>query len=119
DGLPHRAILQKLQPSNTPSPHDSTTTVLPYTLSEMNLSNWKNGGSDDWRRQNRINEFLKSSASATPGLSASIRTTPRPTAPIKGQHRTAAGPTASLARISPRPSETIRANPSQSEPAKG
>ena len=40
DGLPYRAILETLQrPGASP---------LPYTISEMNLSNWKNGGYQDW-----------------------------------------------------------------------
>jgi len=41
DGLPYRAILDRL-------PH-STAPPLHYSLSEMNLSNWKNGGFQDWR----------------------------------------------------------------------
>ena len=38
DGVPYRAILDKLQ----------RTGCLPYPLSEMNLSNWFHGGYRDW-----------------------------------------------------------------------
>jgi hypothetical protein len=40
DGLPYRAIIQKLRDQ-----------PLPYAISEMNLSNWYHGGYQDYLRQ--------------------------------------------------------------------
>jgi hypothetical protein len=42
DGVPYRAIVAHLQHSATP---------LPYPISEMNISNWRHGGYQDWRQQ--------------------------------------------------------------------
>jgi hypothetical protein len=54
DGLPYRAILQKLaaSPSTTPSLQHSNAPLLHPPLSLMNLSNWFHGGYQDWRRSN-------------------------------------------------------------------
>ncbi len=49
DGLPYKAIIQKLQSSTPP---------LPYPISEMNLSNWRNGGHQDWLQHQRRDQLL-------------------------------------------------------------
>jgi len=50
DGLPYRAILERLQHPNGPPLQNSSLPPLPYPLSEMNLSNWYRGGYRDWLR---------------------------------------------------------------------
>jgi hypothetical protein len=42
DGFLYRAIIQKLQKASPP---------LPYPISEMNISNWRKGGYQDWLRR--------------------------------------------------------------------
>jgi hypothetical protein len=42
DGVPYRAIVAHLQHSEPP---------LPYPVSEMNISNWRHGGYQEWRQQ--------------------------------------------------------------------
>jgi hypothetical protein len=50
DGLSYRSILEKLrQDADNP---------MPYTLSEMNLSNWFHGGFQDWLKDQRKNEMF-------------------------------------------------------------
>jgi hypothetical protein len=76
DGLPYRAILQKLvaSPSTTPSLQHSNAPSLHPPLSLMNLSNWFHGGYQDWRRSN---------SSPTPNPEPN-RTNSHQFAPIKG-----------------------------------
>src|SRR5258708_6898916 len=57
DGLPYRAILEKLS--------QSSTAPLPYPISEDNLSTWRLGGFQEWRREQQQKEFLARSRTAT------------------------------------------------------
>src|SRR5438309_4394863 len=41
DGFPYKAIIEKL----------NQDALLPYPISEDNLSNWRLGGYEEWRRQ--------------------------------------------------------------------
>ena len=47
DGLPYASILEKLR--------ESSDALLPYAISEMNLSNWYRGGYQDWRARQQEN----------------------------------------------------------------
>ena len=57
DGFRYRQIIIALQASPNPPP---------YTLSEMNLSNWYHGGYQDWRRQRLLNETRSAAAAGQP-----------------------------------------------------
>jgi len=59
DGVPYRAIIDRLKDSGTPPP---------IAISEMNLSNWRQGGYQDWRRQQQKNEVQKRLSAALPAL---------------------------------------------------
>jgi hypothetical protein len=50
DGFPYKAILEKLQEPGAPP--------LPYPISEMNLSNWRRGGYQEWRLEQEERQFL-------------------------------------------------------------
>ncbi len=43
DGAMYRDIIISLGPPGSP--------VLPYAISQMNISNWRKGGHQDWRRK--------------------------------------------------------------------
>ena len=76
DGLPYRAILHKLQASSA--------VPLPYALSEMNLSNWRRGGYQEWRRHQDNQELLASlKAAALKDRSEPFRTVLQQFEPIK------------------------------------
>jgi hypothetical protein len=100
DGLPYRAILERLaavSPIATPSLQHSTNpsrqsvaTADPSPrppLSPMNLSNWFHGGYQDWRRAN-LNPAPCPHRSTAPTLQHSVPppngANPQPTAAIKG-----------------------------------
>src|SRR5208283_1047623 len=71
DGLPYRAILERLQHPNGPPLQNSSLPPLPYPLSEMNLSNWYRGGYRDWlRNKSKIAGRLVAPKSAAGGLVA-------------------------------------------------
>ena len=46
DGLAYRQVIERLPQA----------VVLPYPISEMNLSNWVHGGYQDWRRKKLLAE---------------------------------------------------------------
>src|ERR1051326_789724 len=50
DCLSSQQILARLQESASPP--------LPYPISEMNLSNWRRGGFQDWRRAQQKEKLL-------------------------------------------------------------
>src|SRR6266849_1018277 len=52
DGMPYRAILDKLRESG----------AAPYPISEMNLSNWYRGGYREWRIEQQDRELLARAA---------------------------------------------------------
>jgi hypothetical protein len=66
DGMPYRAILEKLRESHPEG--------LPYSISDMNLSNWFHGGFEEWCLE-------QSELAANP---APIRTNPQQSEPAKG-----------------------------------
>jgi hypothetical protein len=73
DGMPYRAILEKLRESNPEG--------LTYALSEMNLSNWFHGGFQDWCCE----EFERQLVSIlNPNPSGLNRSNPQQSAAAKG-----------------------------------
>ena len=75
DGFPYRTILAKLRESSA---------VLPYPISEMNISNWFRGGYQDWRRQQQDNALASENRADAPKLTAPMGTFPQPPEPVKG-----------------------------------
>ena len=73
DGMPYRTIIDKLRDS-----------ALPYAISEMNLSNWRRGGHQDWRRKQQDAELIASSSAGQALPSKPNRTKAEQTEPTKG-----------------------------------
>jgi len=75
DGLRYRSILEKLcQDADNP---------LPYTLSEMNLSNWFHGGFQDWLKDHQKNEMFNHPPDPVGTLSTASPFSPLTSHPIQ------------------------------------
>ena len=71
----YRNILVRLQ--------EAATAPLPYPISEMNLSNWRRGGHQDWRQEQMKQQVLARGAAGRSSDSAPPRRFPGLSAPFK------------------------------------
>ncbi len=62
DGVPYRVIIEKL--------HDPGAPALPYEISEHNISEWKDGGYQDWLKDQFWQEEMRDRQQAFSGLLA-------------------------------------------------